>query len=545
VAILSHTRYEWAVADMAILTAGGLVVPLYPNLAPNEAADLIRRSGSRLLFASDREQVEKILQFFDKANCLERVVVFDAEALEGVRRPDFVAQEAWLAEAGATESGIDETSLAQRVAATRGDDAATIIYTSGTTGEPKGVLLSHRNILSNCEAAGSLFDLGPGDSCLSHLPLAHIFERMAGYYFMLSIGATIAYAESIKTVVEDLALVRPTVCVSVPRIFEKIYAGLQAKAADASLPVRALTFWALDVANRVGRLKEGGNEVPLLLGLRYAVADRLVYARVRRLFGGRVRLFVSGGAPLDADLAVFFNTIGIPVLEGYGLTETSPVVTCNTFEHRKAGTVGRPIPGVEVRIGEDGEILVRGPNVFQGYYKDEEATREAISEGGWFHTGDIGEFDSEGMLVITDRKKDLIVTAGGKNVAPQKVEGILKRDKYIAEAMLYGDRRPFITALVVPDFGWIGRYAQWKEISYKDRCELVKNPRIVDFIARRIDKMQEEAHLAPYETVKKFVLLDHEFSPREGEVTPTMKIRRKQITEHYKRELDALYEKDK
>jgi len=358
---------------------------------------------------------------------------------------------------------------------------------------------------------------------------------------MLYGGCTIAYAEELSKVVVNIAQVRPTLMVSVPRIFEKIFAGIQAKAAESPKPIRALTLWAIDTATRVGELRNAGKPVPAGLAFKFKIADKLVYKKIRMKFGGRIKFFVSGGAPLAPELAVFFNTIGVPILEGYGLTETSPVIAVNTFEHRKAGTVGRPIPGVAVKIAEDGEILTRGPNVFPGYYQNEEATREAFTADGWFMTGDIGEIDAQGLLRITDRKKDLLVTAGGKNIAPQRVENALKLDKFIGEAMLYGDKKNFITALIVPDFDWLERYAGHKGIAFTDRTDLVKNPAILDLMERRIASAQNEADLANYERVKKFILLDHEFSAADGEVTPTMKMKRKQITTHYKRELDALY----
>lgn len=538
VAILSHTRYEWAVADMAALTAGAVVVPLYPNLSAREAGDLLERSGARLLFLSDREQAQKAEIFCPNLPALEKVVCFEASAIADPF-PRFEPLAEFVAGAEA-----DEAALAERWTRASGDEVATILFTSGTTGDPKGVQLTHANILSNVEASASLFDLNPADSCLAHLPLAHILERMAGYYLMLWNGCTIAYAESIQTVAQDLRAVSPTLCVSVPRILEKIYASIEARAAEAPAHIKALTFWAIRTAHRVGDLREHGKYVPVPLAFQFFIADRLVYRKIRAAFGGRIRLFVTGGAPLAPELAIFFHTVGIVVLEGYGLTETSPVIAVNTFTHRKPGTVGRPIPGVECRIAEDGEILVRGPNVFPGYYQDEAATRETFSEGGWFHTGDIGEIDVRGFLHITDRKKDLLVTAGGKNVAPQKIENILKTDKYISEAMLYGDRKPFVTALIVPDFEWLERYAGWKGLKVANRAELVHHPRVRDFLARRIDRVQEEAHLASYESVKKYHVLDHEFSQKEGEVTPTLKIRRREITKHYQRELEALYEKE-
>ncbi len=540
VAILSHTRFEWAVADTAILTAAGITVPLYPSLTRPEVKHLLERSGTRILFVSDVDQVQKCLPLLDAVEGLELLVAFEADALRGVDRPDVLSLEALAAEADRTDAAV----LEERLAARTRDDVATIIFTSGTTGEPKGVMLTHGNILSNCEAAIEEFEIGPGDVHLAHLPLAHILERMGGYYLMLYTGCTIAYAESIQTVADNFGEVRPTISVSVPRIFEKVYAGVQTKAAEAPAPVRMLTFWALKVAREAGEVLAQKRPLTGGLKLRHAIADRIVFRKIRQRLGGRMRFFISGGAPLAPELAKAFLAMGVRIYEGYGLTETSPVITVNTPRRWKVGSVGRPISNVDVKIAEDGEILVKGPNVFIGYYQDEEKTREVFTPDGYFMTGDIGELDGEGFLRITDRKKDLIVTAGGKNVAPQKVENILKMSKYISEVMLYGDKKKFISALVVPDFEWLKRYAELKGIAYSSMTDLVNHPQVQDFYHRLIQETQQKAELASYESVKKFVLLDHEFAANQGEVTPTLKMRRKVITGHYQKELEALYEED-
>jgi long-chain acyl-CoA synthetase len=538
VAILSHTRFEWAVADTAILAAGGITVPFYPTLTRREVKELLERSGATILFAADAEELEKVRPLLDQVANLRLLVVFAPE--DSAVAPD--ERILSLDALGAEGARPDQPSPDERIAAGRDDDTATLIYTSGTTGEPKGVVLTHRNILANVESALEEFDIGPDDTCLAHLPLAHILERMAGYYLMLHCGAVIAYAEDLTKVAQNLGEVRPTVAISVPRIFEKVYAGIQAKAAEAPGPVKALTFWALGVARRVGEHQTAGTPIPSGLRLQYALANRLVYAKIRHKIGGRLRFFISGGAPLAPELAKFFNAIGIQIYEGYGLTETSPVIAVNTPRRNRVGTVGPPLSNLEVRIAEDGEILVKGPSVFPGYFGNEVATREAFTADGFFMTGDIGELDADGFLKITDRKKDLIVTAGGKNIAPQKVENVLKLSKYIGDAMLYGDRKKFVSALVVVDPEWIQRYAKWKAIAYQSLDDLVEDPKILDYYARLVEELQEKAELASYERVKKFVLLAHEFSMGEGEVTPTMKVRRRKVTEHYRARLESLYE---
>ncbi|MBI5446650.1 MAG: long-chain fatty acid--CoA ligase [Deltaproteobacteria bacterium] len=537
-ALLSPTRWEWAAADTGILSAGCVSVPIYPTLGREEIRDLLVRSDARALFVADREAVELCLPLLGEVPALELLVAFEPGALEGVDHPGALSLEGLVAEG----SGEGIAPLEERLDSFGGDDVATIIFTSGTTGEPKGVMLTHRNILANIEASLSGFEIGPTDVCLAHLPLAHILERMAGYYLMLSRGATIAYAEGIQSLPQNFAEVRPTVAISVPRVFEKTYAGIQTKALESALPARAVGFWAVRVASRLGDYRSAGRRPPPGLSLQALVADRLVYRKIRSKLGGRLRFFISGGAPLAPELARFFWGVGIPIYEGYGLTETAPVTNVNTPARHKVGTVGPFLRGVEGRIADDGEVLVRGPNVFGGYWKDGPATDEAFTAEGWFRTGDVGELDPEGFLRITDRKKDLIVTAGGKNVAPQKVERVLKGDRFIADAMLYGDCRKFISAVVVPDAEWLRRYARRKELGTEDVAELVRHPRVLDFFRRRLEKLQDEAGLAPYERVRRFVLLEHEFSVACGELTPTLKVRRRVVTEHYRPLLDRLYE---
>jgi long-chain acyl-CoA synthetase len=534
-AILSHTRYEWSMCDAAILSAGGIVVPLYPSLTRPEVVSLLKRSQSRYLFTSDAELAALVAELIDEVDFVEKVIVFDETALEGITNKKFVSLKSF------SSGKVDRAKLDARIDAAKEEDIFTIIFTSGTTGEPKGVMLTHRNMISNVEAALSLFDIGLGDVHLSHLPLAHVLERL-GCYVMFYSGATVAYAEHISKVADNMTEVAPTISVSVPRIFEKIYAGIQAKALEAPFVTRQLAFWAIKVAQKVGAKKDSDQKIPAHLGWQFSLADKLIYSKIRQKFGGRIRIFVSGGAPLAPELALFFNAIGIPVYEGYGLTETSPIISANIPGNQRAGSVGNVVPGVQCRIAPDGEITVKGPNVFKGYYQDEAATKAAFDEEGWFLTGDIGRFDQYGCLRITDRKKDLIVTAGGKNVAPQKIENILKLDKFIEEVMLYGESKKFMTALVVPDFAWLEKYAAYKGIVWTSRADLVADPKIIDLITRRIEKAQAAAHLASYESVKKFVLLDHTFSQHEGEVTPTLKIRRKNITAHYKPLLEKLYE---
>ncbi|HWN81307.1 MAG TPA: long-chain fatty acid--CoA ligase, partial [Candidatus Udaeobacter sp.] len=420
------------------------------------------------------------------------------------------------------------------------DDLASIIYTSGTTGVPKGVMLSHRNITSNVTAMTEIMDFGPHDTCLSFLPLSHILERMGGHFAMLHRGVTIAYAESVESVPVNLMEVRPTMLIGVPRLFEKLRSRVLAAVASSPPARRQLFNWALQVGWEAAELRMNGKQPGLPLKLKCELARRLVWKKVHARLGGRPRLLIAGGAPLPPDVARFFFSIGLTLLEGYGLTETSPVIAVNTKARTRIGTVGPPVPQTEVKIAPDGEILTRGPGVMMGYYRDEAATEEAINDDGWFHTGDIGKLDADGFLIITDRKKDLIITAGGKNIAPQPIESRIKESLYIAEAVMIADQRKFPVALIVPDFAALRAYAKQSGIDAASDSDLCQRAEIVDLVRSEVNRLSNE--FAPYERVKKFALVDHEFSISTGELTPTMKLKRKVISEKYKPMIDALYD---
>jgi long-chain acyl-CoA synthetase len=435
--------------------------------------------------------------------------------------------------AEAAPKAFDETALAVRP-----DDVASIIYTSGTTGLPKGVMLSHGNFVSNTKALDAVTDFVHTDTILSFLPLSHVLERMTTFSFLYK-GASIAYAESIDTVAENLLEVRPTIMISVPRLFDKIYAKVMDNILTQSIVKRRIFFWALRVGKKCSAKKLRHEPIPRSWEVQRNLAAKLVFSKILEKTGGRVKFFVSGGAPLSKEVAEFFHAIGIIILEGYGLTETSPVLTCNTFEKLRFGSVGPVVPGVEVKIAPDGEVLARGPNVMKGYYKKEAETREAM-EGGWFHTGDIGFFDADGFLVITDRKKDLIVTAGGKNVAPQPIENLLKSNPYIANAVVVGGSRKFISALIVPEFEKLEAYAREHAIPHKDRADLCAKEEIREFMLAEVNRATPD--LASYERVKKVALLDRDFDIESGEITPTLKVKRSFVEKKYKALIDALYE---
>jgi long-chain acyl-CoA synthetase len=398
-------------------------------------------------------------------------------------------------------------------------------------------MLSHANFVSDILALRSIVEFTERDKCLSFLPLSHVLERMCTFAF-ISQGTSIAYAEGVETVAENLLEARPTIMVSVPRLFEKIYAGVMDNILLSAPWKRKLFLWAMGVGKKTGRLALEGKKVPSGLRLQRTLAGRLVFNRILERTGGRIRFFVSGGAPLAKDIAEFFFALGLTILEGYGLTETSPVISVNTFEKLRFGSVGPPIPGVDVKIAEDGEILVRGPIVMQGYYNLKEETLKVFTDG-WFHTGDIGSLDDDGFLYVTDRKKDLIVTSGGKNVAPQILENMVRMNPYVSGVVVVGARRKFISAVVVPDFERLGEYARSRNISFRNFEELVTDPRILDFYMKEIDKACRG--MAPFERIKKIVLLPKDFELEAGEVTPTLKIRRHIVEEKYRKEIDRLY----
>ncbi len=536
VAILSENRPEWAITDFACLSARCTDVPIYPTLPPHQIAYVLRDSGSRIVFCSDETQLEKLLEIRETVPALEQIVVFDAmDVPDGVR--EFADVERLGAEA------IDDFPdwEAEALAATP-DDLATLIYTSGTTGDPKGVMLTHGNITSNVVASLQVLELRAGDECLSFLPLSHIFERMVGHYTNFYAGVVINYATSIDAVGAETREVHPTVMASVPRLYEKIYARVVDAATHGSGLNRAIFEWARATGEKCLNYRLAQQRVPAFLRVANWFADLLVFRRIRRLLGGRLRFFVSGGAPLNPEICRFFLAAGLPILEGYGLTETSPVITVNRMAKIKPGTVGSPIPGVEVMIAEDGEILTRGPHVMKGYFGKPEATAAAIDSDGWFHTGDIGMIDADGYLRITDRKKDIIVTAGGKNIAPQPIEALLKTNGYLVNAVMIGDRRRFPSMLLVPNFRVLRSWAKIKELPNLTDEELVRRPEVQEKLEREARKSLRD--LAHYEMPKKFLILPRDFSIETGELTPKMSIKRKVVEEQWRDQIEAMYAED-
>jgi long-chain acyl-CoA synthetase len=532
--LLSENRPEWTMTDLATLCAGGLTVPIYTTLVSEQIHYIADDSDAAIVVVSNAEQWKKVEAIRPRLDKVRHYIIFDDAAPPGVLTLGEVIEK------GRTLAASKPGLFDELVARIKPEDEVTLIYTSGTTGVPKGVILTHDNLVSNIKTSADLIEVTDKDTALSFLPLSHILERMVMFTYLYR-GCTVAFAESVEAVAQNLLEVRPHLMVSVPRVFEKIYAKVMDQVLASPGLRRKIFFWALKAGKASAALKLAGKPIPGGLRFRRKIAAKLVFSKIIAKTGGRVRLFVSGGAPLSKDIAEFFFAIGLVVLEGYGLTETSPVLSINTFEATRLGTVGKPIPGVEIKIAADGEILARGPNIMKGYYKKEAETRE-VFEDGWFKTGDIGRFDEDGFLVITDRKKDLIITSGGKNIAPQPIENLLKTSPYITNAVVIGDRRRFVSALIVPNFEKLAAYAKDQGIPADTMEALVRDTRIVDFLLAEAAKATPQ--LAAYERIKKIAVLSRDFEIEKGEITPSLKVRRANVTSKYQTEIDALYEGD-
>ena len=536
VVIMSESRPEWLLADFAILTAGAVTVPVYSTLTGAQARYIIQDASARVAFVSNAEQLQKLQRVRHELPALEAIITFEPSgaASPSVLTLDAVAQRGHARLTG--ESGIGR-AFRERARQVRPDQLATIIYTSGTTGEPKGVMLTHRNLVSNMIAGHAIVPVNQDDVSLSFLPLSHSFERLVSYVYLAN-GVTVVFAESLETVGRDLPVVRPTVITGVPRVYEKFQSRILERGSALPQPRRTLFNWGVNVALARGRAQAKGGAPGPLLALQAKIADKLVFSKVRESIGGQLRCLVSGSAPLSLDTAQFFAGIGLPITEGYGLTETSPIVTANPMNAPRLGTVGKPIPGVEVRIADDGEILVRGPNVMAGYHNKPQETA-AVLKDGWFHTGDVGALDTDGYLSITDRKKDLLVTSGGKKIAPQPIEAVLKRSPLVAEALVLGDRRRFASALIVPDFAALERRLKDLGRAPAERDALIRRDDVLALYEEIVNGLNRE--LSQFERIKKFRLLPREFTIESGELTPTVKVKRKTVEQNWAREIDEMY----
>jgi len=528
VSIVSENRPEWVVADMAMVCLGIVNVPIYPTLTPKQIEFIFNDAGVRVAIASNAYQVGKIQKIRDSAKTLAHVVLMSEKG--GAPPEGVLTFSEVMARGKDHEHKVGSSFFATEMGKVKPADLLTIIYTSGTTGNPKGVMLTHHNMASNINSSARILPMGETDVLLSFLPLCHSFERMAGYYTAFACGCSVAYAESVDTVRDNLLEVRPTIVATVPRLFERIHGRILKQVESGPKTRQKIFFWALNVGMAYAKARRKGS-IPPHLAIQHSLASRLVFSKLKERTGGRIRFFVSGGAALPEGLGRFFEAVGILIIEGYGLTETSPVLSANRLDDYKFGTVGKPIPGVEIKIAEDGEILAKGPNIMVGYYNNPEATKEVINADGWFHTGDIGRFDEEGHLMITDRKKHLFVSSGGKNIAPQPIENLFVESKYVDQFVLIGDGKQYLSALIVPEFETLREYASGHGLSFVDDTQLVSDGSIRKLFQSEIDKIQKE--LPAYERIRRFELLDKPLTIEGGEITPTMKVKRKVVEEKF------------
>ncbi len=557
VAILSENRYEWAVVDLAIQMVGGINVSLYTTLPPKQCEFILKDSEAKLFFVSTGIQLKKAIEVFDNCPDLKHVVAFDKPKVQKYLDENYVTLFETVCEAGAKSQSGNSEKIKKRALETTPEDVATLIYTSGTTGNPKGAMLTHRNIVSNVKAAHDAIYITEEDRCLSFLPLCHSFERTGGYYAMMAGGAEIYFAESVDTVAKNMLEVNPSIVVSVPRLFEKIYNLVMNNVKEGSAIQQAIFEWALDIGKRHWQGERG------LVSVQKKIADKLVFDKLKQRTGGNIRFFVSGGAALPAEIGAFFMSAGLNILEGYGLTETSPVMCCNRYGEEEMGTVGKVINGVTVAIqrlddskiiaklsGEDypsdltceeGEILNRGPNTMKGYWKNDKATKEMIDDDGWLHTGDVGKFEN-GRLKITDRIKHMIVNAGGKNIYPGPIEDMFKTSPWIDQLVVVGEKRSYMAALIVPDFEALEKFAKENDIEYSEKEELIQHESVQNLYNKEIRSFSKD--LASHEKLRDFRLIPNEFTVETGELTPTLKVKRRIIEDKYGHLIKDIFEGD-
>lgn len=531
-AILAANSPEWTLSDAGCQFAGVIDVPIYTTLAADAIRYIIDDSEARVFFVQDRETYDRISSAIGSCASIEKFVL-----LHGTGDDHTITFEQ-LAIAGAELRGESPTLIEELCDAVTPDDIATLIYTSGTTGEPKGVMLTHSNLISNVLDASERYGFTGRDIALSVLPLSHVFER-TGMYVYIRYGMRIHFAESIERVPDNLKEVRPTIFIGVPRIFEKVFERARTKAALSGRVNEIIFDWAIEVAKEFATLNEKKQPIPMSLAAKHGIADKIVFSKLRDFFGGRLRFCITGGAALPDEIYLIFTGAGISIMQGYGLTETSPVISSSNPSAVRVGTVGRPIRHVKVRIAEDGEIEVAGPGVMSGYYHKEEATKCAFTDDGWFRTGDIGHLDDDGFLYITDRKKELFKTSGGKYIAPSPIEQMIRGSRFVNQAVLIGNHRKFPAALIVPNFEMLESYAKLKELDIHTPAEYCTHPRILDLFARQIAAMTHG--LGSFESVKTFALLENEMTVEGGELTPTLKVKRRVVDEKYRDVIDRIY----
>ena len=537
VALLSENRLEWIASDMGIIGIGACSVPIYVTLTAAEVAYIISNSEARLFIAEDQIAVRKALDEINKCPALEKIVVMDTEGCD--LSDPMILSFAELIRAG-REQEAKEPGLFERLTDNiEIEDLATLVYTSGTTGPPKGAMISHRNILAVFEGLDTVVPAYETDVTVPFLPLCHVFERVAGHFYGMKVGITAHYAQSFETIVEDIQTKKPTIILAVPRVCEKIYARIVSQVKEQPAWKQQVFSWATDIGARVGALRERQKPVPPLLNLKHSMAYRLVYRKLNDALGGRVRWMTAAGAPLSREIADFFNASGIFVIEGYGLTETTAPVSLNTIGRYRFGTTGKPLPCNQVRIAPDGEILIKGDNVIKGYWKMPMQTRDVFTPEGWLMTGDIGRLDEEGFLIITDRKKDLIITSGGKNIAPQNIEGLFLKDPLFEHVLVIGDRRHYLTALITLNFTEATRLAGTEGLRFEKPQDLLGRQDFLAIVGQHVAERNQ--NLARFETIKDYRIVREPFSEKTGELTPSLKLKKKVVMEKYKDFINSMY----
>jgi len=536
ISILSNNSPKWAMCDYGIICSAMTTVTIYPTLLDSQVEYILNNSNSKLIFVENQEQLVKIEECIDKLDDLKFIVVLD-DSCE--KETDRIFNFVTLLDKGKSFSQSSDYSFEDMITTIKDSDTLTLIYTSGTTGVPKGVVLTHKNLLSNVEGTLKVAEFTENETFLSFLPLSHVLERMGGHYTAFTVGATIYYAENMETIAANMVESEPTIVVCVPRVFEKIHAKFIDGINSAPKIRQKLFYWALNLGRQYSNKLINKEKPSFLLKLKHKIADKLIYSKVKARFGGKIKFFVSGGAPLSKQLAEFFAAVDITILEGYGLTETSPVLTVNSPTNLRFGSVGKTLFNVQVKIAEDGEILAKGPNIMTGYYKDEKSTEEVFDNEGWFKTGDIGHLDSDGFLKITDRKKSLIVTSAGKNIAPAPIEVKLTSSPFIEQVHIIGDKRNYLTALIVPNFDSLKSFLKSKNNSVSDINTIVKHKDVISLYEHEIEIAMVD--FAKFETIKKFTLITEPFSIEKGEMTPKMSIVRKVVENNYSEIINGMY----
>ena len=541
VSLLSENRLEWLYADMGVLGAGGCIVPIYPTLIDDEVEYIVSHSDSKFLIVENNAQLQKGLYTAKRYPGLKKIIVIDTTE---VNVNPMIMDYNELLDKGKVLYNKNPEAFASLADTIAQDDLATIVYTSGTTGVPKGAMITHKNIMAVIKALDTIephyaYD---SDQTVPFLPLSHVFERVAGHFYGMYVGITASYAESLDTLIQDIQEKRPTVVLAVPRVLEKVYQQIISQVQEQSPFKQKVFYWGQKVGSKISELREQKKNPGFNLSLKYKIAYAIIFKKLQNALGGRVRWMTASGAPTAREIILFFNSAGIMVIEGYGMTECCAPATMSNIADYRIGTVGRPLPGVDIKIADDGEILIKGDNVFKGYWKMPEETKDSFTQDGYFMSGDIGLFDDAGFLMITDRKKDLIITSGGKNVAPQKIENLIKSDPLFTEAIVIGDKRKYLIALVNISQEQAERIAKEKGINVNSLHDLFNNPRFQTIVEEHIEKCNQK--LARYETVKKVGIIKNEFSKETGELTATLKVKRKAVQQKYQSIIDSLYEED-